>query len=98
MSGTRQGSTLALPLENQPRTEETEGTLVSGAAEMVTGQFGLIPLGRGPLGAGASEQQQAQRLKRRRVQVHHHLLRTRCQLGQLSGPVLWLWSYPPLGS
>lgn len=45
MSGTRQGSTLALPLENQPRTEETEGTLVSGAAEMVTGQFGLIPLG-----------------------------------------------------
>lgn len=65
MSGMRQGSTLALPLENQPRTEEREGTFVTGAAEMVTRQFGLIPLGRGPSGAGASEQQQAQWLKRK---------------------------------
>lgn len=65
MSGRRQGSAFALLLENQPRTEETEGTLASGAAKMVTGQLGLLPLGRGPSGAGASEQQQAQRLKRR---------------------------------
>lgn len=52
MSGRRQGSALALPLENQLRTEETEGTLARGAAEMVTGQFGLLPEERAFRGRG----------------------------------------------
>lgn len=97
MSGRRQGSALALPLESQPRTEEMEGTLARGAAEVVTGQFGLLLEerafgGRGPRAATGSAAQTEG------VQAHHQLPRTGRQCGQLSGPVLWLWSYPPLSA